>query len=315
MRMKIAALIINGILYSLIIAGLCMTFSRSFQKLFQAMRLRRGLSGRSRKKKKKDALELHMDRLTEVCLGGVISGSAFLYLSCLLFIVVTAVGMRSLSLLSGMLIGLGVAAMPYMILRIRLESIRKKTSYEGEIFVGNLLASYRICGCNIYEAMEKMADEREKSKNSVRLLLRLLYEFRMMTSEEEALRAAESFSYGINTNWGRMLAYDLRMAAVRGMDISVALEDLLIQLREARVAAEERKRLNGESMRMVIFMVPISYIFTVFISMRYLGMDFREFCANQFFTRNGFMMFLLVIVLFFVNLVVLEIVNNKRFDY
>lgn len=314
-NMEVIVLIVNGLLYSGIIVGLLLCFEQSFRGLLKAIKLRRGLSARSRQERKKDPLEVHMDMLMQVSLGGRISGSTFMYLSTLLFIAVAATGMKTLSVPGSLLIGFVAASMPYMIFRVRLESIRKRTSFEGENFVGNLLAAYRICDCNVYAAMEKMSESKNEAKNSVKLLMRLLYEFRTMRSSEEAKKAADRFAYAINTNWGRMLAYDLRIAAVKGTDISVAIEDMLIQLREARVAAEERKRLNGEAMRMVVFMVPISYIFTVFISLRYLGVTFKEFFANQLFSQQGFLMFAVMIALFFINLVLLEAVNNKRFDY
>ena len=53
-----------------------------------------------------------------------------------------------------------------------------------------------------------------------------------------------------------MLAHDIYLAATKGTNIALAVEDILIQLREARTRAEERKRLNSEAIRMTFYMVP-----------------------------------------------------------
>ena len=112
-----------------------------------------------------------------------------------------------------------------------------------------------------------------------------------------------------------MLGNNIQLAAIKGMDISNALEDILIQLRAAAVQAEERKRLNAEAVRMTIFMVPFMYLATIFMSVKYLDLSFGDFIKNQFHTSQGFMLLLLTIFLFLINLMLIEIINNQSFDY
>ena len=112
-----------------------------------------------------------------------------------------------------------------------------------------------------------------------------------------------------------MLANSIRVSAESGLNVSLALEDILIQLREARQIFEERKRLNSESARMVVFLAPVMYLGTILMTVRYLGIPFTKLLRNQFHTEQGFLLILLISFLFLINLTLIEIINNQRFDY
>ena len=112
-----------------------------------------------------------------------------------------------------------------------------------------------------------------------------------------------------------MLANCIRISAESGTNVSLALEDILIQLREARALFEERKRLNSESARMVVFLAPFMYAGTMLLSVKYLGIPFGRLIRNQFYTEQGFLLLLLTAFLFLINLALIEIINNQRFDY
>jgi len=112
-----------------------------------------------------------------------------------------------------------------------------------------------------------------------------------------------------------MLANCIRISAESGINVTLALEDIQIQLREARLLFEERKRLNSESARMVVFLAPTMYAGTVLMSVKYLGMPLGKLLKNQFCTEEGFLLILLIIFLFLINLALIEIINNQRFDY
>ena len=311
--MKISVIVISGLLYMLLILGMVIIFGRSIEGLFNAFSMRR-LSRRARLKRE-DPVSLHFERLTSSALGGRISGNGLIFLLLLIFASVAFVAMRSFSIAASIAIALIAACLPYMLLRMRLESLRARASFEGESFIAELLSSYRIEDHNIYAAMERTGEAKGDFRTSKRLLMRLLYSLRESGSEREARIASDEFAYGINTNWSRMLAYNLWVAAMRGTNISLALEDILIQLREARSMQEERRRLNSEAARMTVFLVPLLYIFTVFASVRYLNVGIGDFLRNQFFTQQGFLFISAAVFLFFGNLVLMEIVNNMKFDY
>jgi len=86
-------------------------------------------------------------------------------------------------------------------------------------------------------------------------------------------------------------------------------------LREARVIAEERKRQNSEASRMVLFLIPVMYCATIYMSLHHVGITPTRLIHNQFFTAEGFTLLITSIFLFFANLIFIQIVNNQKFDY
>jgi hypothetical protein len=112
-----------------------------------------------------------------------------------------------------------------------------------------------------------------------------------------------------------MLAYNIRLGAGPGMNVSPGIEDILVQLRDARAVMEESKRLNAESSRIVTFFAPFLYIGSILLSVRFLGLPFHILVRNQFGTPEGFMLFVLIAGLFVVNLILIELVMNQKMDY
>jgi len=220
-----------------------------------------------------------------------------------------------MSAFTALVTGMITALLPYFILRVKLEIIRKKSSYEGEAFIGNFLSAYRMSNYNIFEAMEKTGKEKQKTKNCSELMVKILLEVRNTANHIEIGKATDKFAYMINTNWSRMFAYNIRLAVSGGVNIALALEDILIQLREAKAASEERKRINSEAARMVKVFIPALYCLSVFMSIKYVGIPIERFIYNQVFTSQGFMLFAASVFLFVVNLAIVEFVNNQQFDY
>ena len=99
------------------------------------------------------------------------------------------------------------------------------------------------------------------------------------------------------------------------VDVSSALEDLIQQITEARKLAEERRRLNSESGRLVVFMVPVSYVVSIFLGAKYVGIPLPKLIYNQFMTSQGFAFFVLILFVFVINIMLLKVVENRRLDY
>ncbi len=131
----------------------------------------------------------------------------------------------------------------------------------------------------------------------------------------EVGKAIEDFGKIIGTNWSRMLAYNIRLAVEKEINITSGIEDILIQLRDARTFHEERKRLNSETVRIVVYMIPFLYFFTVLMSVNYIGLKPTEYLRNQFCSKDGLMFFLIGIFMFLGNIILIEVYNGRRFDY
>ena len=310
-----AVLIAGGLLYGLLLFGCYLVYQEELVSIIRKTRARNRLQEAKRRYREAGALERHLDQLTRVTLGTKVRGVYFQWFCGCVCFSVTCVGARSMPVLAAFLTGALIAALPYLLLRIKLEVIRRKSSFEGEIFVGNFLSAYRIANFNLYKAMETIGKEKQKMKKSAELIAKMLLELRNTANRAEIRKASDQFAFAIHTNWSRMFAYNISLAAADGTNISLALEDILIQLREAKTASEERRRLNSEAARMVVFLIPILYVATVWMNAKYIGLETRKFIYNQLFTAQGFMLLLLILFLFLINLVLIEVVNNQKFDY
>jgi len=312
---KMIIMAVSFVLYALVFIGIGLLFYKEIVENNMKLKMRYRLRARRKELEGSGRLFIYLDDLTGIAFSKGIDGKKFLLLTMFVVILVTLVGMKNFPPLKAIMTGLIMGVLPVLMLKIKIETIRRKSSYEGEKLIGNLLSQYRISGFNIYEAMEKVVENYKDTKVSNRLLIKLLLELRETGNPHQIEKACKSFAYAVNTNWGRMLSYNIALAAESGINISSAVEDILIQLREARTLVEERKRMNAEALRMLVYLVPCMYLGTVFLSVSVIDMSLRDFLHNQFFSSQGFTMLLAIIFMLLINIVIIELVNNQRFDY
>ncbi len=198
---------------------------------------------------------------------------------------------------------------------LKFQSIRRKSSFEGEILMVNFLNQYRISRMNIYETLEVLCMSKGRQGNVIKLMKKMLMEIRNTGSSSRIKAATDDFADIIDTNWSKMFAYNIYMGASQGWDITTAIEDILVQLRDARILEEERSRLNSETVRIITYMIPILYALTIFLSLKFADMKLNDFMHNQFFNQEGFMFFIVTIILFLFNLILVEVVTKRKFDY
>ncbi len=310
-------------LYRLISAGVYLIFlcgcfplcSEYLKSCLAKIRMRNRLKARKKAMKPESALENHLRKVLSISLKKPMAPKSFIRYTAGIFILVLLTGIHTVAAHSAVLMAALAASLPYLLLRVRVETTRRKSSYEGERLLSEFLCQYRISGLNIYKAMEQVILVSEGTKITGRLLFKLLLELRNTGNPQVVREATERFAYGINTSWGRMLANCIRISAESGVNVALALEDIQIQLREARELFEDRKRLNSESARMAAFLAPAMYLGTVAMSVKYLNMPMGRFLRNQFYTEQGFLLILLIVFLFLINIALIEIINNQRFDY
>jgi len=308
-------ILITSILYLLFLGGIWAVYGDRMKSDWAKIVMHNRLKARKRALKPESRMEAHIRKILSVSLKKPMEAKSFIRYTVLIFLLTLLVGVQNVSFASSVFMSLIMAATPYLLLRVRIESIRRKSSYEGEKLISEFLCQYRISDFNIYRTMELVILTSEGTKISGKLLFKLLLALRNTGSSLVIKEATERFAFGINTNWSRMLANCIRISAESGINVSLALEDILIQLREARALFEERKRLNSESARMVVFLAPFMYAGTMLLSVKYLGIPFGRLIRNQFYTEQGFLLLLLTAFLFLINLALIEIINNQRFDY
>jgi hypothetical protein len=261
------------------------------------------------------SLTAHLEGLLAAVTGGRVKPSALVTMTLGLWFLIFASSFSVLGAGRALLTALMFASVPYLALRLRLEKLRRRGSFEGEELISLLISQYWVSSCNIFDTLEKCAASGGHIKITGRLMSALLIELRATGNAEKISAAANRFAYGIGTNWGRLLAYHIKAAALTGCDISLALEDLMVQLREARALAEERKRINGEAVRITVLLIPLLYIGTVLVSVTKLGLTPLEFLRNQFYTYEGLSLFSAVAFLFILNLGLLQLIMNRKLDF
>jgi hypothetical protein len=306
---------ISAAIYLLLLAGILLVARGRIAGFVSARWRRRRLDTSRRRAAEPNILFLHLSGLLSATMKKPLSPTGFLTLIIAMYFIVFTASATNLPPSVSCAVAAAFSALPYLFLRVRLERIRTRGSYEGESLVSALLTQYWIAGGNIFAAIENTLETTGGIPVTRRLLSTLLIELRSTGSLERIQKAADAFAYGIGTNWGRMFAYNIRIAAVSGCDVSLAIEDILSQLREARALAEERKRINGESVRLVVFLIPLSYIGSFFVAVALLGMSPARFLRNQFATAEGFGFFVAAVFLFFMNLVLIEVVTNRKLDF
>ncbi|GHU63817.1 hypothetical protein AGMMS49983_08140 [Clostridia bacterium] len=306
---------VSAIIYLLMAAGILLLLKQRAESAIDLF-----LSRRRLRDARRPTSEQTMGRLIshlEAVLSekNPLTPTAFLVMMIVLFFTVFIVSAKTLAYGPALVTGLAFAGLPYLFLRMRLERQRRAGSFEGEKLVSAFLAHYLVTGGNIYETIARVRAVCPHLKVTGTLLGALLMKLRNTGDPARVRTATDAFSYGIGTSWSAMLAYAIRTAAVKGTDVTPVLEDILAQLCEARALAEERKRINGESVRMAAYLTPGLYIGSVFVSLFIMGITPAAFLYNQFFSGPGFALFTAFLFLFLLNRILLETLTNRKLDF
>lgn len=303
-------------IYICLLSGIILLFYDPLVFLYKKSKAYRRLRYNSRSKNIYGKLSDNIEKTLRTVGIKNISGDGFCIFQTALGVVVFTSFLYLSGMVTSLFITSGFVLMPYLAMKMKVENMRKKGSYEGERLISEFLSQYRIANYNIYRTMELVITNGSNDiKVSKNLLYRILLEMRTEGNIEKIKDAAKIFTYGINTNWAGMFANNLAIAGESGINVQAALEDLLIQLREARKLLEERKRLNSEARRMLLFLIPLLYAGMFAASTRYLDIPFEKLFRNQFFTEEGIILFVICILLYLFNVVLIEAVRSKSFDF
>lgn len=277
--------------------------------------LRRSLARRKRSRKRKSAWQLHIEDLFQLLPDSKrMEPGVFAAVSSALAFIVMYMTMRTVSPLLCITFALASGAVPYGILRLRCEIIRSKVSGEGSRMISILLSAYRMNGGNISEALEFTAAQDKDIPETAPVLQQMVLRLRESESDEMIYRATKSFADSVNSNWARQVASNIRISFAEGTGIALALEEVLNQLREAEMIMEERIRMNNESSRMTVFMIPLTFLITTVMAVRQLDIPLSDLLENQFGDTVATVMFMAMVFLFIFNLAACELVKHRKLD-
>ncbi|MFC2661890.1 MAG: hypothetical protein ACFNYI_01955 [Eubacterium sp.] len=210
--------------------------------------------------------------------------------------------------------GGSASALPYLLLRMKLESRRRVRSQEGLVMVQELLAQYRIRDGNIREAVFSAAESLEDAPNLRSVMYDLAKGLNQACTKKECRAETEKFRYAIGTVWGSALASAVYFAHVQGMNITHTLEDLAGSLERSRKVCEQARREHHESKLLLTAAVPGTYLWTVFCSLKYFDMTLKRFLWYQFRTPLGLKCILISAMLYITGICFQVFLNGEKLD-
>ena len=306
--------LIEIILYFVFAVGALLFLWDWIELIAIRFRLRHRLRALKAPKKELPKPLRYVEQLLTVSFIKESSRKFFIATEGLLFAISYVLSFQNYGPIYAMCIAFLFIAFPILLLAARLESNRSRASHEGISLVTELYRQYRINKLNMYEAINKTIESEGDYKLSLRNLYMLLIRLRSSSGHRENMLAINDFVFTYGTNWAKMLGQCIRMSIESGADVSAALADIAKQLKDANTLEEKRKMLNGEAMRMTLLLVPFIYIVCIIVAIFYLDLSPKTLIMNQFFNPSGFLLFLINIFLFLINLLVLSIVGSGKLD-
>lgn len=242
------------------------------------------------------------------------SVKAFFGLSGALSAVVMVVLAGKVSLWLNALAAVSAAFLPYILLRIKMEDMRVSGSHEGERMLAELTENYKINYYNMKEAIDKTAISLKKAPGSQKILANLSRGLDRAGSERSMMKLLEEFSLSINTSWANTLKNLMYFALVHGIRVDEALEDLSGTLKSARAVEEFSKRENNESSMMIKYLVPLTYLMTVYAGVEFFGLGAEKFLEYQFQTEVGATWFTIFILVYTTSYIVNSFLSRNKLD-
>lgn len=298
-------------IYLIFLLGIVLLEADNIEVLFKRRRLRHRLVKGAAEGK----ISSRCSALLSGALGKSIDGAWLILFEAVLFLMSFAISIKNFTVIMAFMIAALISGFPILLLYSRLMTMQDRGSKEAVSLVTEFYRQYRMNDLNVFTAIEKTIECNGNYPICKRQLSILLIRLRDAAGRQAVREHCRRFAFALGCSWGKMLSSCIEIAVLDGTDISAALEDITDQIKISKTQLEERKRLNGEAMRMTVFLVPLLYIATIYASVKYLGIGLPKFLHNQFFTTEGLMFFLVSVILFFANIILLNLINNGKGDF
>lgn len=311
--------VITILIYSLLIIGELIVFRGGFQTLYynsiMRNKMKKANAAASKKKNNDQTLEKlnTMLQITfdsekdDLALTFIIVSAGLGFLAFVLLAVLYSVKLGILGLI-------GFAALPFLLLKLKMQNFQVELSKEGEDLINNLLGNYLMSYQNIREAIEMTAIELDSAPRSKKLLISLARNLTKASTREEAESAIELFRFSFSTGWGEILANNIKFAYVDGVRITDALKDLSDAITKARKTYEENRRENNESKIMLKILCPILIIAIPFAAVFAFDMEFSKFMSYQFGNETGMMWAIIIIVGYAICSLITAVITRQKMD-
>jgi hypothetical protein len=268
--------------------------------------------------KKKSALFEHINMLLYVVFNKKFNNGAisFIAISISLFITMVVLIYNSFtSKVFVILFSLLWSLIPYIVLLLRLRTIRVEGSYEAEGLITELVNQYKINSLNMIEAIDRTAIRIKDCKYSQRALFRLSYSLKSYKNASELDYIINEFVYSFDTEWATLLGMNIHMSVSDGTDVRVSLDDILTKLAEIRKLLENEKRYNHEAFSMIRFVVPGVYLLSIYFANSFFSFPVSKFLHYQFETQIGLRMAIITFSTMVINFIILYVFKKPKYDF
>ena len=195
-----------------------------------------------------------------------------------------------------------------------MEKMRIKSSHEGEILLTELTNNYKINYYNMKEAIDKTALTIRDAPGSRKILTNLSRGLDRAGTERSISRLLEEFRLSINTSWSNTLKNLMFFSLVHGIRVDEALEDLSETLKSARKVEEYSKRENNESVMILKYLVPLTYLMTAIGGIKIFGLGTEKFLHYQFETEVGATWITILSVVYIISYMVNSFLSQNKLD-
>ncbi len=238
----------------------------------------------------------------------------FIALSIAIFIFSILISHKIFSLLFSIGVALIITSIPYLLVRLKLRTIRIDSSYDADTIVTGITNEYKQHSLNMKKAVENCTVRFDIGANSRRVLYRLSLALKDFQDEEDLDTALAQFVYAYDTEWAVLLRNNIKMAVHRGIDVSPGLEDILKKLKDIREQIEVSKRYNTETNTMIRFLLVPLYLGSILMATKTFGFTLRKFLEYQFLNVAGQRMAVITYMSIIISFMALKMIRKPKYD-
>jgi len=209
----------------------------------------------------------------------------------------------------------GIAAIPYLVLRVKLHNIRVSSSYEANALITELNNQYKINYLNMIEAIDKTIPRLHKQPYSKKALTRFSLAIKQYKNSMDLEEIIKEFNYSIDTAWSMLLATNLFLSIEYGDDVRESLDDIIADLKDLKNISEKNKQYNHESFMIIKYIAPATYILSVLAMFYIFGFNIDKFIEYQFNNPLGLKFFLLVTFFIAINYIIYFLIRKPKNDF
>lgn len=301
-------------LYSMIIVGLWLIYTDYILYFLKVIKPKKTF--REIKEEPSSNLYKHIKRLMLIVYGkdNDKKVSSFYLISVLLFFLTFLIVIQRTSIIRSFIFAGFISFVPYIFLRLQLKQIRIEGSYEADIFVNEFLNQYKLNNKNIYDAIDETIDKIKNAPIMKRQMFIMALKLKEYRNVEELEEIIKDFVYAINTEWIVLLANNIYISITDNINITIGLEDIQKEIKQAITDKEREKRINLESVTIVKFITPGLYIISMIVAKSVFNISFKQFFEYQINTPTGFNYFMIIIIMSILNSSILILLKKQKFD-